>query len=284
MSGIASAASTIPGSVATFWSCSSERSCAIAASSSSSAKTRAGTRMSPRASGGIPQSVSSMRVMSDIEHDLRPPDTAVAGKFEAMVRHCFHEVRRTATVAGGDCPKTRAVKLQPFQPLRDEILALREEDELIEPRGEERCVVLRLGSDLVLYALTSVVPRDEFGEGCERLGEDGLARLGRDVELHLGRVLDPLVHLRRRENVRAAAEHEGCVQVPLVHALERWMLEVDLDLAWRLVQPERRGSFVGSVAEQRLDGEHVAAAGLAGGDSLDFPQPLRGKHANGGIG
>src|SRR5688572_24344913 len=174
MSGIASAASTIPGSVATFWSCSSERSCSIAASSSSSAKTRAGTRMSPRDSAGISQSVSSIRLRSDIEHHLRPPDTAVAGKFKAMVRHCFHEVGGTTAVAGDDCPKTRAVEVEPFQALRDEVFGLREEDELIEPRGEERRVVLPLGRDLVLYALTSVVPRDELGEGCERLGEDSV--------------------------------------------------------------------------------------------------------------
>src|SRR5918999_356087 len=226
MSGIASAASTIPGSVATFWSCSSERSCAIAASSSSSAKTRAGTRMSPRDSAGISQSVSSMRLRSDIEHDLRPPDGAVVGEFEVMVRHCFHEVGGTATVAGDDCPETRAVEVESFQALRDEVFGLREEDELLEPR----------------------------------------------------------VHLRRREDVRAAPEDKGGVQVALVHALERRVLEIDLDLPWRLVQPERRGSFVGSVAEQRLDGEHVAAAGLAPGDRLDFPQLLERIDADVGIG
>jgi len=55
-SGIASAASTIPGSVATFSSCSSERSRSIAASSSRSANTLAGTRMSARAVTGISQS------------------------------------------------------------------------------------------------------------------------------------------------------------------------------------------------------------------------------------
>jgi hypothetical protein len=109
-----------------------------------------------------------------IEHHLRPPNATVAGKFEAMVRHCFHEVSGTATVAGDDCPKTRAVEVEPFQALRDEVVGLREEDELVQPRGEERRVVLRLGSDLVLHALFSVVARDELGEGRERLAEDSL--------------------------------------------------------------------------------------------------------------
>src|ERR671939_184203 len=73
MSGIAIAASTMPGSVATFWSCSSDLSVRIAASSSASANTRAGTRMSSRAVAGISQRVSSIRTGSDIEHDVPAP-------------------------------------------------------------------------------------------------------------------------------------------------------------------------------------------------------------------
>ena len=64
---MASAASTTPGSVATLASCSSERSCSIAASSSASAKTRAGTRMPGTVPTGISHSSSSMRRASNIE-------------------------------------------------------------------------------------------------------------------------------------------------------------------------------------------------------------------------
>src|SRR5918999_6400132 len=130
MSGMARAAPMMPGSVATFCSCSSERSRWIAASSSSSAKTRAGTRMSARASAGISHSVSSILVSSDIEHDLGPPDIAASGELEAMVRHCLHEVRRASAVAGYGRTKARLVEVESLQPLGDEVLGPRQEDEL----------------------------------------------------------------------------------------------------------------------------------------------------------
>ena len=51
---------TTPGSVATSWSCTSERSPRIASRSSRSANTRAGTRMSGRAPAGISHSASEI--------------------------------------------------------------------------------------------------------------------------------------------------------------------------------------------------------------------------------
>src|SRR3954447_2198841 len=102
MSGMAIAASTIPGSVATFWSCSSERSVRIAASSSASAKTRAGTRMSARALAGISHSVSSIRTGSDIEHHVAAPAVAVAVKLEVVVRDRLDGVARLAGAPDDD--------------------------------------------------------------------------------------------------------------------------------------------------------------------------------------
>src|SRR5919109_569484 len=96
MSGIAYAASTIPGRVATFCSCSSERSVRIARSRSSSANTRAGTRMSSRAAAGISQRVSSILTGSDIEHDVPAPSVAVTVQLEIVVRHGLDEVTRLA--------------------------------------------------------------------------------------------------------------------------------------------------------------------------------------------
>src|SRR3954453_7198034 len=96
MSGIAIAASTMPGSVATFCSCSSERSVRIAASRSASANTRAGTRMSSRADAGISQRLSSIRTGSDIEHDVPAPAVAVTVQFEVVVGHGLDEVARLA--------------------------------------------------------------------------------------------------------------------------------------------------------------------------------------------
>src|SRR2546421_10122524 len=70
MSGIASEKSTMPGSVAMFASCSSERSSLIASSSSASANSRAGTRIPEIAPRGISHRYSSRRFSgsSDIEH------------------------------------------------------------------------------------------------------------------------------------------------------------------------------------------------------------------------
>src|SRR5438477_7748982 len=102
MSGIASAASTMPGSVATFWSCSSDVSRAIASSSSASANTRAGTRMSARRSAGISQTTSSIRRRSDVENDPRSPDTLLLAQLEAMVGDRLHQRRRSAGPATDD--------------------------------------------------------------------------------------------------------------------------------------------------------------------------------------
>src|ERR671938_415821 len=126
MSGIAIAASTMPGSVATFCSCPSERSARIASSSSSSANTRAGTRMSSRALAGISHSVSSIRTGSDIEHHVAAPAVAVAVQLEVVVRDRLDEV---AGLVG------------------HEPLGLGQEDELGEPFGQKRAAVGRLGLD-----------------------------------------------------------------------------------------------------------------------------------------
>src|SRR5918911_3323620 len=102
MSGIAIAASTMPGRVATFWSWSSDLSVRIAASSSPSANTRAGTRMSSRASAGISQRVSSIRTGSDIEHDVPAPAVAVTVELEVVVGDRLDEVARLARPADDD--------------------------------------------------------------------------------------------------------------------------------------------------------------------------------------
>src|SRR5919198_3861554 len=133
MSGIAIDASTMPGSVATFWSCSSERSVRIACMSSSSAKTRAGTRMSSRASAGISQSVSSIRTGSDIEHDVPAPSVAVTVELEVVVRHGLHEMPRLAD-APDDHGRHRILADDEVARLVGyEALGLGEEDELGQP-------------------------------------------------------------------------------------------------------------------------------------------------------
>src|SRR5919201_5978155 len=137
MSGIASAASTIPGSVATFWSCSSERSRTIAARSSSSANTRAGTRMSGRASAGISYSVSSMRRGSDIEHEPSVPHAVVKCEVQVVIGGRLDERLDSAPTSDERGAECRRVEPQLLGALRNEALGVGEEDQLLEPRDEQ---------------------------------------------------------------------------------------------------------------------------------------------------
>src|SRR5919204_2968635 len=133
MSGIAYAASTIPGSVATFRSCSSDASSRIASSSSASANTRAGTRISP--SWGSSQSVSSSCRSSDIEDDPSVPGIAAALELEPVVRHRFDERPR---VAGPPAHRSLEARVgdDEIRVLGNEPLGLGEEHELLEPLRE----------------------------------------------------------------------------------------------------------------------------------------------------
>src|SRR6266498_4495770 len=133
MSGIAIAASTMPGRVATFCSCSSERSRRIAARSSSSAKIRAGTRMSARASAGISYRVSSIRRGSllDIEHDARLPRAVPLPKLELVVGRGLHD-RLDLGDASLECGADTAVDELDVRLVGDERVGVREVDELVE--------------------------------------------------------------------------------------------------------------------------------------------------------
>src|ERR671931_179422 len=139
MSGIANAASTIPGSVATFCSCSSDLSAAIASSSSWSANTRAGTRIAPAA--GISQSVSSTCRSSDIEHHLRVPPVAGRLELETMVGDRLHQWPRRAEVSPDS--SFEAVAQRDLRVLRDEAFRLGQEQELLEPLDEQGAAIRR---------------------------------------------------------------------------------------------------------------------------------------------
>src|ERR1700758_5323964 len=100
MSGIASDASTTPGSVATLASCSSERSCSIAASSSASANTRAGTRMPGTVPIGSSHSSSSMRCASYIEDHAGNVPLIARLEQQPVVGNRLDQRRRLAEHAG----------------------------------------------------------------------------------------------------------------------------------------------------------------------------------------
>src|SRR5438045_4104807 len=131
MSGIAIAASTMPGSVATFCSCSSERSARIAKRISSSAKTRAGTRMSARASAGISYSASSIQRGSDIEDDARSPDAVVAFESQPVVGRRLHDRVDLRPPAFDHAGETIPLDTQ-LRSIGNEAFRVREEDQLLE--------------------------------------------------------------------------------------------------------------------------------------------------------
>src|SRR5919198_2611113 len=184
MSGIASAASTMPGSVATFWSCSSERSRRIAARISSSAKTRAGTRMSGRASAGISYSASSIRRRSNVKDDMRAPATSLSSELQAMVRHGLDDRPRRANVARDDGVERISAEVELRHALGNEALGVGEEDELLQPPREQVRAVDAAQLDHVARPLVAL-PVVQLGQRGECLAEDLLLVVGVHLEREL---------------------------------------------------------------------------------------------------
>src|SRR3954454_22614539 len=258
MSGMAIAASTIPGSVATFWSCSSEWSVRIAASSSSSAKTRAGTRMSCRAPAGISQSVSSIRTGSDIEHDVPAPAVAVTMQLEVVVRHGLDEVPRLAGAADHHGGHGVLADDEVARLVRDQPLRLGEEHELGQPLGEERAAVRRLRLDGALDAVAGrgLLLLEQLAQGVHGLPDDGRLAARVKLELKLGRVLDPAV--TRLHALRSGVASPTAVQT--------------LRVGPRGNQVRRRDRVLG----QRL-GAQARGQGDAGAAGAEADAPLRGQ-------
>src|SRR6185436_2414177 len=195
MSGIANAASTIPGSVATFCSCSSARSVRIAFSSSADAKIRAGTRMSSRASAGISQRVSSIRTGSDIEDDVAAPSVAVTVQLEIVVGHGLDEMARLARPPDDDRGHGVLADDEVARLVGHEALGLGEEHELGQPLREQRAAVGRLDLDAALGAVAGhrAVILEQLAQREDGLAEDGGLAARVQLELQLGGVLDPAV-------------------------------------------------------------------------------------------
>src|SRR2546423_2599944 len=129
---MASAASTMPGSVATLHSCSSEPSSRIASTSSASAKTRAGTRMSSRADAGTSQVNSSSMRSSDIEDHRRPPSALARLEREAVVGHRLDQMRRPPPPRDEPATQPRVLEPHVAPVLGDEPVLLGQENHLLE--------------------------------------------------------------------------------------------------------------------------------------------------------
>src|SRR6266508_2599604 len=200
MSGIANAASTMPGRVATFWSCSRERSVRIASRSSSSANTRAGTRMSARAPAGISQSASSIRrrLPSDVKDDPRAPPIAFLPHVEPMVGHRLDEVWWGGEAADHGPLETRFRKIEALGPLRDQTLGLDQVDKLGQPFGQEGRPIGGRDCDLEGRRRPTAVYLGALGEQlaecCHGLLEHRALARGLDLQLELSGVVHPAVH------------------------------------------------------------------------------------------
>src|SRR5215211_2150908 len=180
----------IPGTVAMFASCSSERSASIAAKSSRSAKRRAGTRMSCREATGISHSVSSIRRSSDIEHRPCPDPAFFRAELELVVRDGLHEMRRSAPEALYGGVQTVARQLERGDRLGHEILGFCQDDQFVEPVGQERCPLRRAKRDLMTGGIPARGLVEELGERGESCGEELGLLGGLERELELPGVLD----------------------------------------------------------------------------------------------
>src|SRR5436190_13686164 len=196
MSGIASAASTIPGRVATFWSCSSERSARMASMSSASANTRAGTRMSVLARAGISQSRGPTGRSSDIEHEVGAPPVGVAVEAQLVVGHRLDQMGGTAAA-----PLHR--RIQPVgrqaevgDSSWDEALGLGPVDQLAEPLDKQQRALWRRDRHLAAVGRPAVPALlQQLAQRFEGPGEDRLLAGGAQLELELAGVVDPTVHV-----------------------------------------------------------------------------------------
>src|SRR3954452_25055888 len=192
---MASAASTMPGSVATLHSCSSEPSSRMASTSSASANTRAGTRMSSRAVGGTSQVTSSSMRSSDIEHHRRAP--AVAGGFEAqaVVGDRLDEVGGPAAPREDLAAQRAVAEVDRLGAGGDQLVVLGQEDELLQPRGEQAGLIARGDLERARRRL-AVRLAQQLADRLRRVADQRLGRRRADAQLELAGVVDPLVHAR----------------------------------------------------------------------------------------
>src|SRR5919106_1730322 len=186
---MASTASTTPGSVATFRSCSSDPSSAIASISSASANTRPGTRMDPLA--GSSHTTSAIRRSSDIEHHARAPAVPAPLEAEPVVRRSLDEMRWIAGPALDPCAEAVVHQRERSQAVGHEPARLTEKRELPEPVGEEGGAVAAGQGDRYLDPLSRLRRGHELAHGVEASLEDTALARGLELQLELSGVFDP---------------------------------------------------------------------------------------------
>ena len=147
--------------------------------------------MSCREATGISHSVSSIRRSSDIEHRPCPDPAFFRAELELVVRDGLHEMRRSAPEALYGGVQTVARQLERGDRLGHEILGFCQDDQFVEPVGQERCPLRRAKRDLMTGGIPARGLVEELGERGESCGEE-LGLLGAlERELELRGVLDP---------------------------------------------------------------------------------------------
>src|SRR6266511_6408577 len=129
-----------------------------------------------------------MRSGSDIQHQAAAPTAFVAVDGEAVVGHRLDEMRGHVASPLDGGAQCRPVEVERYRSLRDEVLRLGEEDQLLQPGGEERGAVGALGAHLMSRRL-SVASPDKLAEGAESVFEEVLFAVDFDHELELCGVL-----------------------------------------------------------------------------------------------
>src|SRR5947209_6971868 len=190
MSGIASAAPVMPGSAATFCNWSSERSAAICPISSRSANTRAGTRMSARASAPSSHTTPSMgrnprTATSDIEHHRGAVTTTRGLNSQPMVGDTLDQMSWAPATEAHRRHKAAIGQVEPTRLLGHQIFGLREIHELIEPARQQRRAVTGIHCDLAPDLLVPTAAREQLSHGMQRVTEDPFLRAGLDLHFQL---------------------------------------------------------------------------------------------------
>jgi hypothetical protein len=111
---------------------------------------------------------------------------------QPVERHRLHQRPRRPPAPVHERSELEAVQGE-FRALRHEALGLRQEDELVEPGGEERRQIQGLDHDSAFDRL-SVPGACELGEGPERLFEHPFRGLRLELDLELRGVIHEAVH------------------------------------------------------------------------------------------
>src|SRR5947199_6853163 len=198
---MASAAPLTPGSVATFWIWSSEWSEAICSIRSRSANTRAGTRMSARASGESSHTTSSTwrkplmvsARSSDIEDHRSPVPLRRGLEGQAVIGGALDQMAGPGPGEGDLARQPPLAQLNRHDPGGGQIRCLRGIDQLIQKGHEERrlvgCGQLKPPHNLLAAGIVG----QQLRAGAQRLPEYPRLGLGFDLQLKLGGVIDPAV-------------------------------------------------------------------------------------------